>query len=150
MDKLSDILEKMGITSGKVYTDKDRPPFKINESVNSSEKLDVINTILKAYKIKSKVKFNADKNKAEYNVDTDTIVLRPKYKTMKEFLITLLHEIDHAKDAYKLGKKKYKFDYTTKGQLQIDKGRDFHDDNPYEEKAERFGRKEYKKWIKKV
>ena len=29
--KLTDILKEAGIEMGKVYTDKDRPPFKINE-----------------------------------------------------------------------------------------------------------------------
>ena len=29
--KLTDILKETGIEMGKVYTDKDRPPFKINE-----------------------------------------------------------------------------------------------------------------------
>ena len=31
MKKLTDILKEAGIEMGKVYTDKDRPPFKINE-----------------------------------------------------------------------------------------------------------------------
>ena len=29
--KLTDILKDSGIELGKIYTDKDRPPFKINE-----------------------------------------------------------------------------------------------------------------------
>ena len=31
MKKLTDILKEAGIKTGKVYTDKDRPPFKVNE-----------------------------------------------------------------------------------------------------------------------
>ena len=31
MKKLTDILKEAGIQTGKVYTDKDRPPFKITE-----------------------------------------------------------------------------------------------------------------------
>ena len=31
MKKLTDILKEAGIEMGKVYTDKDRPPFKITE-----------------------------------------------------------------------------------------------------------------------
>ena len=31
MKKLTDILKEAGIEMGKVYTDKDKPPFKINE-----------------------------------------------------------------------------------------------------------------------
>ena len=32
MTKLIDILKEVGIKTGKVYTDKDRPPFKMNEA----------------------------------------------------------------------------------------------------------------------
>ena len=31
----------------------------------------------------------------------------------------------------------------------IQKGKDFHDDNSFEEKAEKWARKEAKKWLKK-
>ena len=31
MKKLTDILKEAGIEMGKVYTDKDKPPFKMNE-----------------------------------------------------------------------------------------------------------------------
>ena len=31
MTKLKDILKEAGIEMGKVYTDKDKPPFKVNE-----------------------------------------------------------------------------------------------------------------------
>ena len=31
MKKLTDILKEAGIEMGKVYTDKDRPPFQVNE-----------------------------------------------------------------------------------------------------------------------
>ena len=31
MKKLTDILKDSGIELGKVYTDKDKPPFKVNE-----------------------------------------------------------------------------------------------------------------------
>ena len=36
--KLTDILKESGIEMGKVYTDKDRPPFKVNEA---SDKIQV-------------------------------------------------------------------------------------------------------------
>ena len=38
MTKLTDILKEAGIEMGKVYTDKDRPPFKVNEG---SDKIQV-------------------------------------------------------------------------------------------------------------
>jgi len=36
--KLTDLLKQSGIEMGKVYTDKDRPPFKVNEG---SDKIQV-------------------------------------------------------------------------------------------------------------
>ena len=36
--KLTDLLKEAGIEMGKVYTDKDRPPFKVNEA---SDKIQV-------------------------------------------------------------------------------------------------------------
>ena len=77
--------------------------------------------------LKSKVKFiNTGKNKADYNVDDDTIRIKPTSR-FKDFLVTVFHEIDHAKDAQRLGKKKYNF---------------------YEKKAEKFGRKMAKDYLK--
>ena len=38
MKKLTDLLKEAGIEMGKVYTDKDRPPFKVNEG---SDKIQV-------------------------------------------------------------------------------------------------------------
>ena len=117
------------------------------------ERIDYLDTaeyLVKQYKLKSKVKTTTGKDKADYDVDRDIINLRPSYSSVKDFLISVLHEIDHAKDAYNLGKSKYKFDYSIKGERAQQKGGDFHDDNPYEEKAENWAKKEYKKWIKKV
>ena len=38
MKKLTDILKEAGIEMGRLYTDKDRPPFKVNEA---SDKIQV-------------------------------------------------------------------------------------------------------------
>ena len=111
--------------------------------------LDTAESLAKKYKLRSKVKITSGKDKADYDVDRDIINIRPSYSNIKDFLISVLHEIDHAKDAYKLGKSKYKFDYSVKGEMAQQKGGDFHDDNPYEEKAENWAKKEYKKWINK-
>ena len=35
--KLTDILKEAGIEMGKVYTDKDKPPFKVNEKKKDDE-----------------------------------------------------------------------------------------------------------------
>ena len=110
----------------------------------------VASELVKHYGLKSRIKFVKSRLKGDYNVDKDIINLRPQYKTIKDFLITVLHEIDHALDAKRLGKKKYKQQYSLEGELAIQKGGDFHDDNYYEEKAEKWARANYKKWMKKI
>ena len=67
--------------------------------------------LVKKAGLKSKVKFTkTGKNKADYNVDEDTINIKPTSR-FKDFLVTVFHEIDHAKDAQKMGKEKYKKAY---------------------------------------
>jgi antirestriction protein ArdC len=105
--------------------------------------------MVKAYKLKSKVKFKPGKNKADYNWRSDVITLRPSYPSVKDFLITVLHEIDHANDRKTMGAKKYEKEYQKAGEVAIQNGGDFHDDNAYEEKAEKWARSEVKKWLKK-
>jgi len=105
--------------------------------------------MVKAYKLKSKVKFKPGKNKADYNWISDVITLRPSYPSVKDFLITVLHEIDHATDRKTMGAKKYEKAYQKAGEVAIQKGGDFHDDNEFEEKAEKWARSEVKKWMKK-
>ena len=71
------------------------------------------------------------------------------YKS-SNFLISVLHEIDHANDRKKMGARKYEDEYQKAGDVAVNKGRDFHDDNAFEEKAEKWARKEYsKKWKRK-
>ena len=82
----------------------------------------------------SKVKFTkTGKNKADYNVDKDTINIKPTSR-FKDFLVTVFHEIDHAKDAQRLGKKKYKQQYEIEMNKAVQRGGDAHDDNFYEKK----------------
>ena len=106
--------------------------------------------LVKSYGLRSKIKFVAGGSKADYNWMKDTINLRPSYSNIKDFIMTVLHEIKHAKDAKKLGKRKYEIEYTMAGQLVVQKGGDFHDDNPYEKDAEDFAKKEYRKWKNKL
>ena len=73
---------------------------------------------------------------ADYEWVTDTINLRPSYPSVKEFLITTLHEIRHALDRKKMGVKKYEKAYVMAGEIAVQKGGDFHDDNYFEEIAE--------------
>jgi 8-oxo-dGTP pyrophosphatase MutT (NUDIX family) len=117
------------------------------------ERIDLLDTaeqIIKKYKLKSKVKFTSGSTKADYDWVTDTINLRKSYPGVKDFLITVLHEIKHALDRKKMGAKKYEKYYSIAGELAVQKGGDFHDDNKFEEIAEKWGKREYRKWKNKV
>ena len=109
----------------------------------------IASDLVKYYNLKSKIKFGASSNQADYNWMTDTIRLRSSYSTVKELIITILHEIKHAIDAKKMGKKKYEKAYQQAGNIAVNKGKDFHDDNPFEEDAEKWAKKNLSKWMKK-
>jgi len=112
--------------------------------------LDTAERLVKKYGLKSKIKFTRGKDMADYNWVTDTINLRPSYPTVKQFLITVLHEIKHALDRKKMGVKKYEKAYSMAGEIAVQKGGDFHDDNKFEEIAEKWGRREYTKLKNKL
>ena len=104
--------------------------------------------LVKKAGLKSKIKFTkTGKNKADYNVDEDTINIKPTSR-FKDFLVTVFHEIDHAKDAQRMGKEKYKKAYEMEMNKAAQNGKDPHDDNFYEKKAEKFGRKMAKDYLK--
>ena len=112
----------------------------------------MISDLLKHYKVGSvRVKLKSMKNHAHYDVDRGTLELSTKYKTiknsqLKEFLITILHEIYHAMDAKKYGWKKFKDMYEMEMAYQIANDKDQYKDNKYEIEAEKFGQKNWSKW----
>ena len=108
---------------------------------------DEASEIIKAYGLKSKLKIGSGKTYGEYVPEKDLITIRPMYKSVKQFLLTVLHEIGHALDAKRLGVKKYIKKYTQAGTMATYHGLDPHDDNKWEEKAEKFARKELSKWL---
>ena len=126
---------------------------KFKKMMNSSfllERMDYLETakqLVKKYKLRSKVKITSGKNSGEYVPETDTITLRPSYSSIKEFYKSILHEIQHAKDAYRLGAKKFMKKYVQAGTMAAYDGLDPHDDNKWEERAERFAEKEVKKYL---
>ena len=127
----------------------------IREFISKENKSQMITTLLKHYKVGNvRVKLKSMKNHAHYNVDTGTLELSTKYKTIKnsqvkEFLITILHEIYHAMDSKKYGWKKFKEMYEMEMNLQIAKDKDEYKDNKYEIEAEKFGQKNWSKWKNK-
>ena len=127
----------------------------IKEFISQTNKNQIISTLLKHYKVGSvKVKQKYMKDHAHYNVDTGTLELSTKYKTIKnsqvkEFLITIIHEIRHAMDAKKYGWKKFKNMYEMEMNLMIAKGKDEYKDNKFEIEAEKFGQGIWKAWERK-
>ena len=111
--------------------------------------LDTAKQLIKKYRLKSKVKFGAVHDYGDYIPETDTILLNRSYPNVKEFIISVLHEIKHALDADRLGWKKFKKKYDQAGTMAAYHGKDPHDDNKWEELAEKWARKEYRrKWSK--
>jgi|TARA_B100000035_G_scaffold250285_1_gene219248 hypothetical protein len=108
----------------------------------------IASELVKYYKLKSKIKFGSPGNLADYKPETDTIFLNRSYPSVKEFIITVLHEIHHAKQAYKYGVKKFMKKYTQAGTMATYRGLDPHDDNKWEEKAENWARQEYNRFWK--
>ena len=110
---------------------------------------EIATQLVKQHGLKSKVKFtNTGNNKADYNVDKDVIAISPT-NNLKDFLVTVYHEIDHALDAKKYGKKKYKKKYEMEMAYAVANGGDAHDDNYFEKKAEKYGQKMARKFLKK-
>ena len=127
-------------------TPKSNLKYEMNERVDFHE---MASQIVKKAGLNSKIKFkDTGKNKADYDVDTDTINIKPTSK-LKDFLVTVFHEIDHAKDAKKMGKKKYKQEYEKEMNIAIQQGKDAHDGNHFEKKAEKYGRKMASNFLKK-
>ena len=113
---------------------------------------DTAEYLVKQYKLRSKVTFGKVKgtNEADYDWVKDIINLKKSYSSVKEFMVSVLHEIDHATDRKTMGWRKYEREYTQAGEEAEQKGRDFHDDNKYEEQAEKWAQDEYrKKWKRK-
>jgi hypothetical protein len=154
MIKLKDLLlEKivLDVNVGDVILGGRFKNFRIAPKNEIKERVDFYDTakqIVKKAGLKSKVVFAKRKGvKADYNVDTDTIYISPT-SNFKDFLVTVFHEIDHAKDAQKMGKQKYKDRYETEMNKAVDRGGDAHDDNYFEKKAEKFGRKMAKDYLR--
>ena len=124
----------------------------LNEFIKETDKNQMIKELLKHYGVGSvKMKYKSMKDFAHYDVDRGELQLSKRYKTIKdsqikEFLITMIHEIRHAMDAKKYGWRKFKDMYEYEMNLMIAKGKDEYKDNKYEINAEKFGQSNYRKW----
>ncbi len=115
------------------------------------ETLEIYRTITKAYGVNPKFKWTSKTDMyAHYDLDRGVIELsKTLNKNPKEFLFSLLHEIDHAMMAKKYGVKKFKEMYEYEMNYQIAKGKDEYDDNKYEIQADKFAKKNISKWVGK-
>ena len=124
----------------------------LNEFIKETQKNQMISTLLKYYGVGSvKMKMKSMKDHAHFNVDKGTLELSSRYRNIKDsqikdFLFTILHEIDHAMDSKKYGWKKFKEMYELEMNLQVQANKDPYDDNEFEIKAENFGKKNWNKW----
>ena len=124
----------------------------IKEFISETNKNQMIATLLKHYKVESvKVKMKSMKDHAHCDVDNGTLQLSTRYKTIKksqvkDFLITIIHEIYHAMDAKKYGWRKFKDMYEYEMNYQIANNKHQYKDNKYEIEAEEFGQKNWQKW----
>ena len=79
----------------------------LNEFIKETDKNQMIKELLKHYKVESvKWKYKSMKDYAHFDVDRGVLQLSSRYNTIKdsqikEFLITMIHEIRHAMDAKK-------------------------------------------------
>ena len=130
----------------------------IKEFISEANKNQMIATLLKHYKVESvRWRYKSIKDHAHYNVDKGILDLSSKYRNLKDsqvkqFLITMIHEIRHAMDSKKYGWKKFKEMWEYEANMITGKHRpgktDPYDDNPYEIEAEEFGQKNWKRWHK--
>ena len=124
----------------------------VREFISETNKNQMISILLKHYKVESvRLKYKSMRDYAHFDVDRGTLQLSTRYKTIKpiqikDFLITILHEIDHAIDSKKKGWKNFKDDYEWEMNYQISQNKDEYKDNKYEIKAEKFGQDNWKKW----
>ena len=127
----------------------------IKEFISETNKNKMISDLLKYYKVGSvKIKQKSMKDHAHFDVDRGTLLLSTRYKTIKnsqikEFLITIIHEVYHAMDAKKYGWRKFKDMYEYEMNYQIAMDKDEYKDNKYEIAAEKFGQQNWKKWFDK-
>ena len=108
----------------------------------------VATELVKNYNLKSKVKFGTvGKDKGGYNWDDDVINLQKFYPNVDDFIITVLHEIHHAIQVDKYGRKKFLKKYAQASNMAELDGKDRYLANKWERKAENWAQQEYRrKW----
>ena len=104
----------------------------------------VATELVKHYGLKSKVKFGSG-NYGDYDFDNDVIKLKRNFSKVKDFIMTVLHEIHHAKQVKKYGKKRFIKKYMQAGDMAAFDGFNRYDKNKWEIRAENWAKQEYRK-----
>ena len=115
----------------------------------------VADQIVKHYGLQTKVKISNsfkrknNNDKGTYDWEKDTIFIKPQgYKNVKDFVITILHEIHHAVRVHRYGLKKFLKKYAQAGQVADFLGKDRYFANKWERKAEGWAKHEYNRYFK--
>ena len=115
----------------------------------------VADQIVKHYNLPTKVKFKQsfkrknNKDKGTYDWENDIIYIRPQgYKSVEDFIITILHEIHHAVRVHRYGYKDFIKKYQQAGQVADFLGKDRYFANKWERKAEGWAKHEYNRYFK--
>ena len=127
----------------------------LKEFIKETQKNQMISTLIKHYGVNSvRMKYKSIKDHAYFDYEKGILQLSTRYKNIKdsqvkEFLVTLIHEIRHAMDAKTFGWKKFKEMYEMEMNLQVTNGKDPYKDNKFEKEAVEFGEKMWKHWKSK-
>ena len=128
----------------------------LNELIKETQRNQMISTLLKHYGVGSvKMKYKSMKDHAYFDYERGILELSTRYKTLKDsqikqFLITMIHEINHAMDSKKYGWRKFKDMWEYEANMisggHVGNKTDPYKDNPHEIEAEEFGQKNWKRW----
>ena len=108
--------------------------------------INIAKNIISQYELDTEVYIVDGLDYGSYNVIRDCIYLNEEYHNSEEFIITVLHEICHALDNKRLGKK-YLKKYNQASEVATHHGLNAHDHNKWEIRAENWAKKEIIKWI---
>ena len=128
----------------------------LKEFIKETQKNQMISILLKHYKVESvKWKYKSIKDYAYFDYERGVLQLSSRYKRLKDsqikdFLITMIHEIRHAMDAKKYGWRKFKEKWEYEANMiaggHVNGKTEPYGDNPYELEAEEYGQKNWKQW----
>ena len=128
----------------------------LKEFVSETNKNQMMSELFKYYGVEgTRMKYKSMKDHAHYVVEDGVLLLSKRYKTLKpsqvkNFLITMIHEIRHAMDAKKYGWRKFRDMYEMQiAQYQAENPgneNNWYNFIPFEVEAEKFGQSNWRRW----